>query len=98
MESFVMALGNLSEEVVLSQHWRDQRSCYRGRSILLLSTPGDKLYLMLVELVQGIPKKSHNILEPHIKSIPLNTSSTNRKSLDNGKSKEEPASSPEAST
>ena len=85
---FVMAPGQLQEEVILGKKWMAQRQCYRGLSKLLLSIPGDNELSMSVPLVLG-DQGIHFTASIPPKSQVHNRMGTSRPYLNKGKAKEE---------
>ena len=86
---FIMAPGNLHEEVVLSRTWMAKRSCtieWTNRHMSFLDT--SQQALTVVKLAQGVKETSPEILE-YRKSLQKKLIITASTSMDTGKAKVE---------
>ena len=85
---YVMALGNLHEEVVLSRTWMAKRNCTIEWTYRHMSFLNENQAITIVMLAQGIKETSLKILEYHrsLQKNPIITAST---SMDRGKAKME---------
>ena len=85
---FIMAPGNLHEEVVLSRTWMAKRNCTIGWTHRQMSFLDTKQALTIVMLAEGVKESSPEILEyrKSLQKKPIITAST---SMDKGKAKME---------
>ena len=85
---FVMALGNLHEEVVLSQTWMTKRNCSIGWTHRSMSFLNANQEVTIVILVQDVKRTSPKALECN-KSLPKKLTTTVSTYKDKGKAKME---------
>ena len=85
---YVMAPGNLQEEVVLSRTWMANRNCTIGWTHRHMSFLNENQAITVVMLAEGIKESSPEILEyrKSLQKKPIITAST---SIDKGKAKVE---------
>ena len=94
---FVMAPGNLHEEVVLSQTWMAKRNCTIGWTHRHMSFLNENQTITVVMLAEGVKESSPKILEYH-KSLQKKKTTTTSTYMEKGKGNVESNSSPPTSS